>query len=251
MMERRFEGRSVVVTGGGSGIGQATAEAFAAEGARVTIGDLDADKAAAVAAGIVAAGGAAIAERIDATDEGDVERLIARAVAAHGPIRHAFNNVGLSRTATIEEMSREDWDWTLAVSLTSTFLAMKHELPVMLAEGRGTIVNTASMSGKIYTPAASAAYSAAKAGVIHLSQYAGSAYAARGIRVNSVSPGLTATPLIEQWFTPEQQAEVAAEKQAIARAVRPAEVAAAVLFLSSDAAGMVTGEDLEVCGGRR
>ena len=241
----------MVVTGGGSGIGQAAAEAFAGEGALVMIGDVDDDKAASVAAGIRERGGRAGHVRTDATDEGDVERLIARAVDAHGPIRHAFNNVGLSRPGSIEEMSREDWDWTMAISLTSTFLAMKHELPVMLGNGGGTIVNTASMAGKIYTPAASGAYSAAKAAVVHLSHYASSAYAARGVRVNSVSPGLTATPLIAQWFTPEQQAEIAAEKQAIARAVLPSEVAEAVLYLSSDAAAMISGEDLEVSGGRR
>lgn len=250
-MTRRFEGRSVLVTGGASGIGQATAEAFASEGARVMIGDLDEGRGAAVVERIGAAGGTADFLRTDATEEADVAALVERACAAHGPVRHAFNNVGLSRFGTIETMSRADWDWTLAVSLTSTFLAMKHELPVMLAHGGGTIVNTASMSGKIFTGAASPAYSAAKAGVIQLTHYAGATYAERGVRVNSVSPGLTATPLIEQMFTPEQQAGIAGEHQAIARAVRPEEVAAAVLFLSSDAAAMVTGEDLEVAGGRR
>lgn len=251
MAERRFEGRSIVVTGGGSGIGRAAAEAFAREGGRVTIGDLDADRAAEAVAAILAEGGTAEFVRTDATDEADVCALLAAATAAHGPVRHAFNNVGLSRLGTIEEMSREDWDWTLAVSLTSTFLAMKHELPAMLAQGQGTIVNTASMSGKIYTPAASAAYCAAKAGVVQLSHYAACAYGARGVRVNSVSPGLTATPLITGMFTIEEQNAIAGEAQTIARAVMPEEVAATVLFLSSDEAAMITGRDIEVSGGRR
>jgi NAD(P)-dependent dehydrogenase (short-subunit alcohol dehydrogenase family) len=250
MNAQRFTDRSIVVTGGASGIGQATAIAFAREGGRVTIADLDEARGAAVAEEIRAAGGTA-QFRIDATDEGQVADLIARAGAAHGPVRHAFNNVGLSRHGSIETMTREDWDWTIGVSLTSSWLAMKYEVPVMLANGGGTIVNTASMSGKIYTAAASPAYSAAKAGVVQLSHYASAAYAARGIRVNSVSPGLTATPVVAGMLSEEEQRAIAGELQAIARAVDPAEIAATVLFLSSDEAAMITGRDIEVSGGRR
>src|SRR5579859_2475716 len=163
MSAQRFAGRSILVTGGASGIGRATALAFAAEGGKVTIGDLDAEGGAAVVAEIAAAGGTARYLRTDAADEADVAALVEQACAAHGPVRHAFNNVGLSRHGSLETMTRADWDWTLGVSLTSTFLAMKHEIPVMRAAGGGTIVNTASMSGKIFTAAASPAYSAAKA----------------------------------------------------------------------------------------
>lgn len=251
MTQARFEGRSVLVTGGGSGIGFAAAAAFASEGARVTISDLDEERGRKAVAEIEALGGIAQFIPGDATRERDVERLVACAVDAFGPIRHAFNNVGLSRDGTIETMSREDWDWTIATTLTSTWLAMKHEIPVMLANGGGTILNTASMSGKIFTPAASPAYSAAKAGVIHLSRYASATYAAKGIRVNSVSPGLTATPLIVSMFSEAERNAIAAECQAIARAVDPREIAAAVLFLSSDDAAMITGTDTEVGGGRR
>lgn len=250
-MAKRFEGRSIVVTGGASGIGRAAALAFATEGGLVTIADLDAERGAAVVAEIGGAGGTARFVRTDATDEAAVMHLIEAAGAAHGPVRHAFNNVGLSRGAGLAELSREDWDWTLAVSITSTFLAMKHEVPVMLARGGGTIVNTASMSGKIFTDAANAAYSAAKAGVVHLSHYAACAYGAQGVRVNSVSPGLTATPIVAQMLSIDQQKAIAAEHQTIARAVEPAEIAATVLFLSSDDAAMITGRDVEVSGGRR
>jgi NAD(P)-dependent dehydrogenase (short-subunit alcohol dehydrogenase family) len=251
MTQARFEGRSVLVTGGGSGIGFATAAAFATEGARVTISDLDEKRGRKAVADIEALGGTAQFIAGDATRESDVELLVARAVEAFGPLRHAFNNVGLSREGTIETMTREDWDWTLATTLTSTWLAMKHEIPMLLANGGGTIVNTASMSGKIFTSAASPAYSAAKAGVIHLSQYASATYAAQGVRVNSVSPGLTATPLIVSMFSEGERNAIAAECQTIARAVDPNEVAATVLFLSSDDAAMITGTDTEVSGGRR
>lgn len=248
-MQRRFEGRSVIVTGAGSGIGEATARAFAAEGALVTLAELDEAAGIAVRDDILASGGHAQFVQTDATDEQSVRAMIAAAGAANGPVRHAFNNVGMSRFGSLEEMSLEDWDWTLRISLTSVFLAMKHEIPVMKANGGGTIVNTASMSGRIYTASAPASYSAAKAGVIHLSQYASNAYAEDNIRVNSVLPGLTATPLITRMFSEEQQAAIAGEHQAIRRAVRPAEIAAAVLFLSSDEAAMITGRGIEVAGG--
>jgi NAD(P)-dependent dehydrogenase (short-subunit alcohol dehydrogenase family) len=251
MTTQRFTGRSILVTGGGSGIGRATALAFAREGGKVTIADLDEAGGRAVAGEIAAEGGTALFVRTDATQEPDVEALIAAANAAHGPVRHAFNNVGHSRGGSVETMTREDWDWTLAISVTSTWLAMKYEVPVMLANGGGTIVNTASMSGRIYTAAASPAYSVAKAGVVHLSLYASAVYGAQGIRVNSVSPGLTATPVIAGMFTVEERNAIAGELQTIARAVDPAEIAAAVLFLSSDEAAMITGRDLEVSGGRR
>ena len=251
MNAQRFADRSILVTGGASGIGRAAALAFAAEGGKVMIGDLDAEGGAAVVAEIAAAGGTARFLKANAAEEADVAALVEAACAAHGPVRHAFNNVGLSRHGSLETMTRADWDWTLGVSLTSTFLAMKHEIPVMRAQGGGTIVNTASMSGKIFTAAASPAYSAAKAGVIQLSHYASCAHGAEGIRVNSVSPGLTATRIVASLLTVEQQKAIAAELQVVARAVEPEEIAAAVLFLSSDEAAMITGRDLEVSGGRR
>lgn len=250
MSGKRFQGRSVVVTGGASGIGEATARAFAEEGAFVTIADLDEARGTKLCEAIQAKGGRAQFIMTDATDEASVRAMIETACAEHGPVRHAFNNVGAARPGTLEDLSREDWDWTLQISLTSVFLAMKAEVPVMKAHGGGTIVNTASMSGKIFTPSAPPSYSAAKAGVIHLSHYASCAYAGDNIRVNSVLPGLTATPAIEALMTPEQQAEVAKEHQVIHRCVLPQEIAAAVLFLSSDEAAMITGRALEVSGGR-
>ncbi len=247
----RFVGRSALVTGGASGIGEATAMALAREGAKVMVADLDGKGAERVAAVIAARGGVAAWVRGDATQEADTMRFIEAAVAAHGPLKHAFNNVGLSKPGGVEDTTREDWDWTIATSLTATWLAIKHELPVMLASGGGSIVNTASMAAKRVTSAAPPAYAAAKAGVVQLTRYVSGLYAPRGVRVNSVSPGLTATAVIARMFTSARQSEIAAEGQSIARAVLPEEVAAAVLHLLSDEASMITGIDVEVCGGSK
>lgn len=250
MATARFLGRSVLVTGGGSGIGRATALAFAREGALVTLSDIDGDSGNAVVADIVAAGMTARFVHADAADESSVAAMIAEISATFGPLRHAFNNVGYMQPAALETMSRETWDQTLAGSVTSTFLALKHELPVMRANGGGTIVNTASIAGKMFD-GSSPAYAVAKAGVVHLTHHASCIAAADNIRVNSVSPGMVATPAIDRMFTPERKAAYLAGRQAIERPVTPEEIAATVLFLSSDEAGMITGIDVEVNGGRR
>lgn len=247
-----LEGKVALVTGGGAGIGEASAKALAADGATVVIADVQSEKGEAVAHAIEQAGGRAAFIRNDAVNEAEVEALIARTVSLFGRLDCAHNNVGLGRVgATITNMDMEEWDWTLDLSLKSTWLSMKYEVPVMLAAGGGAIVNTASMAGLRYSETASPAYSAAKAGVIHLSRYASHAYAGKGIRVNSISPGLVATPLVMEILDETKQAEIAKEAQLIARAVKPSEIADAVVYLLSDCSTMVTGINLEVCGGSR
>lgn len=247
---QRFAGRSVFITGAGSGIGEATAHRFAEEGARVTLAELDLAKGEAVRDAIRAAGGTAEFVPTDATNEASLKAAITAANEAHGPITHAFNNVGHARPGTIEDMSLEDWNWTLTTSLTSVFLAMKHEIPTMKANSGGTIVNTSSMAARIFTDSAPGSYAAAKAGVIQLSHHASCVYAKDNIRVNSVLPGLTATPTIAAMFTLAEQAELVREIQTIRRAVAPREIADTVLFLSSDEATMITGRSIEVSGGQ-
>lgn len=250
MMSERFIEHSVLVTGGGSGIGRATALAFAKEGALVTVADIEEQGGRQTVAEILAGGGRARFVRVDACDEEAVAGMIAGIMTSFGPLRHAFNNVGHMQPAALETMSREIWDLTLAGSVTSTFLALKHELPVMRRHGGGTIVNTASIAGKLFD-GSSPAYAVAKAGVVHLTHHASCIAAADNIRVNSISPGMVATPAIERMFTPERKAQYLAGRQAIQRPVTPEEVAATVLFLSSEEAGMITGIDVEVNGGRR
>lgn len=250
MTTPRFIDRSVFITGGAAGIGLATALAFAAEGGRVAIADVNDVAGEEAARKIRNNGGTALFLKADATNETDVKTAIAAACSAHGPIRHAFNNVGAPRGSTIEATSLEEWEWTIRVSLTSVFLGMKHEIPVMRAAGGGTIVNTASNTASIIITASAPGYTTAKAGVMHLTRYGSVALGKDNIRVNSVSPGLTATDLILKRHPPERQQAITRSSQIFARLVRPEEIATAVLYLSSDDAAMVTGRDLEVGGGR-
>lgn len=251
-MSRMFEGRVALVTGGASGIGEASVRAFAAEGAAVAVADLSADAGGALVEELRAQGATAEFYCVDATQEAQLAELARSLEARFGRLDFAHNNVGAGHPSlTIESQSLESWDWTIDVCLKSAWLSIKHELPLLRAAGGGSIVNTASMAGVIYTPAASPAYSAAKAGVIHLTVYAAAAYAHEGIRVNSVSPGLTATPLIASMLSQDHQRAIASEHQLIARAVQPEEIAAAVIYLCSPGAAMVTGENLQVAGGRK
>jgi len=247
-----MDGKVALVTGAGEGIGEAVARALTAEGAKVVIADIRPEVGEEAAHRIAQAGGTVSFIRTDATKEDQVEALIARTVSLYGRLDCAHNNVGSGRSgSTITSMEMDEWDWTLDISLKSTWLAMKYEVPVMLANGGGAIVNTASMAGVFCTPVASAAYSAAKAGVIHLTRYASDAYAGQGIRVNSIAPGLVATPTVVGMLDDAQQAAVAAEKQLIARAVKPEEIADGVVYLLSARSSMVTGINLEICGGRK
>jgi NAD(P)-dependent dehydrogenase (short-subunit alcohol dehydrogenase family) len=247
-----FDGKVALVTGGASGIGAATVRAFAARGAGVVIADIAVDAGQALAGELCGYGMKVEFAKLDATSEAEVAAVMTQIGSSHGRLDFAHNNVGLGETGvTIETSTLERWDWTLDISLKTTWLCMKYEIPLIRAGGGGSIVNTASMAGVLVASSASPAYSAAKAGVIHLTKYAAASYAKENIRVNCVSPGLTATPQIASMLSVELQREIAAELQLIDRAVKPEEIAAAVVFLCSEGGAMMTGENLRVCGGQR
>jgi NAD(P)-dependent dehydrogenase (short-subunit alcohol dehydrogenase family) len=244
-----FGGKVALVTGGAAGIGRATALGLAGRAAIVVVSDIAVDEGEAVAAEIRHTGGEAMFFRADVTQAADVDALMAFALDISGRLDIAHNNVGFSWGQGVEGMSEEDWDKTVDLCLKAPWLCMRRELPAMVAQGGGVIVNTASMAGVRYAETANMAYSAAKAGVIHMTRYAAAAYAKHNIRVNAVSPGLVRTRAVDAFMTAEQQTTYAAAVQPIGRIIEPREIADAVIWLCSDTSAMVTGENMHVAGG--
>jgi len=250
MVLHDFSGKVALVTGGASGIGQAVVKAFAAAGAKVIVSDVNADLGTTLASDIRRAGGDALFVRADATRRDDVAHLVDRSLAAYGRLDIAHNNVGGgSPNPSLTDLSEAEWDRTFELCLKSTWLCMKFEIPAMLRQGGGVIVNTAALAGQVVTEMASPAYSAAKAGVIHLTRHAAVTHGRHGIRVNAVSPGLTATPDVVAHMTPAQIESVTQACHPIPRMATVQEQAAAVLWLCSGAASFVNGVTVPVDGG--
>ena len=248
-----LDGKVALVTGGASGIGQATAVVMAREGARVAVADRAEADAAATVALINAAGGQAIAIGGDVTREADVAAMVARTVSAFGRIDCAFNNAGIAPRAVgpagqrTHELSQTAFDRMLAVNLTGVFLCLKYEIMQMLAQGSGgAIVNTASIAGLIGL-ATSAHYVAAKHGVVGLTKSAAIEYAEDGIRVNCVNPGSITTPMTKE--TVEERGEQILAKVPMRRMGIPGEIAEAVAWMCSDKASFMTGASHVIDGG--
>lgn len=245
-----FSGRIVLVGGCAAGIGRATALAFARAGAQLVLADIDAPRGEALAGEIAGFASAPLFHAVDLADPAGVAALFGRIADRFGRLDCAHNNAGFGWGAGLLDCSLDDWQRTMALCLTSPFLCLQHEIALMRAGG-GAIVNTASMAALRHAPAASAAYTAAKAGVIALTRYAAVAHAADGIRINTVSPGLVSTEAVARFMTEEQQIAYAGAEQPIARPVTTDEIAEAVLWLCSDGARMITGENLCIAGGQQ
>ena len=245
---RNFSGKVALVTGGSRGIGRATAELFAQNGAKVVIGDIDPAGKQTVET-IKRDGGEAVFVKTDVSNEGDVKNLIAAAVETYGGLNCAFNNAGvLPQTVMLAEMEESTFEKTLAVDLKGVFLCMKHEIAHMLQSGGGAIVNTASIAGLIAEPGISA-YVAAKHGVIGLSKAAAVEYANQGIRINALAPGLVSTAMTKAWFDdPNMNAHFIANTP-MGRVSQPSEIAGMVLFLCSDLASFTVGQTFVIDGG--
>jgi meso-butanediol dehydrogenase/(S,S)-butanediol dehydrogenase/diacetyl reductase len=245
----RLDGRVAVITGGGSGIGAATARAFTREGARVVIADIDADAGAAVADELRAGGATIDFVHADAADPAALERLVAFAVDTHGTLDVLHNNHVAFESGRVGDLTLDGFRRSLDVGLTSYWYAIKLALGPMLAQGRGSIVNTASVSG-LAGDFGLGAYNVLKAGVVNLSRVTGIEYARKGVRCNAVCPGPIGTPPIDRLHeaAPQIWSDIR-DAIPMGRYGRAEEIANVVLFLASDESAFVTGTHVVADGG--
>ena len=250
----RLAGKIAVITGTGGGQGRAAALRFAAEGARVVGCDVKARGAQETVEMVTAAGGEMVSlQPLDLTEEPEVERLISFAIQTYGDFDILYNSAALARGARAEEMSRGDWDWTMAYDLTLMFLTVKHSVPVFRRRGGGVVVNVASAAGITGAAQAMLAHSVAKAGVIRMTSFLAVELSPLNVRVNCISPGAIDSPALRAVFggsdTEEPDWRPFTRHSLVARIGRPDDIAAAALFLASEEGSFITGINLPVDGG--
>ena len=250
-MTKWFDGKVSLVTGGASGIGKATALAFAREGARTVISDVDFGGGQETVRMIEDSGGEAVFIKADVTSSEEVEALVGEAVQTYGQLDCAFNNAGLERELTNpdERHSEETFQSVIDANLRGVWLCMKYEIAQMLEQGSGAIVNTSSVAGLVGIPN-QPIYVASKHAVSGLTKSVAVEYADRGIRINAVCPGLVDTPLMDRIYASNPELKAQADSwQPIGRTAQPEEIAEAVIWLCSDKASFVVGHMMTVDGG--
>jgi len=249
-MEKIFDGKTAIVTGGSFGIGRAAAVAFAARGANVIVADWFEDKDNTTLKQIKATGGQGIFIKCDVSRTGDVRSMVEKAIVSYGRLDFAFNNAGIEGAmADTLECTEENWDKTISINLKGTWLCMKYEIPFMLQQGKGAIVNCASVAGLIGFPGLPA-YVVSKHGVVGLTKTAALENAKKNIRINAVCPGVIHTDMIDRITGQDKEVEKQyINMEPVGRMGNPGEVAEAVMWLCSDAASFVTGHSMPVDGG--
>jgi NAD(P)-dependent dehydrogenase (short-subunit alcohol dehydrogenase family) len=250
-MTHRFEDKVVLVTGGNSGIGRSTALAFAREGAKVVIAARRISEGEGTVQEIEEAGGEAFFVRTDVTNAEEVEHLVRMTIQKYGRLDYAFNNAGGGgkKSAPVAEYPLEDWNTVISVNLTGVWLCMKYEIPEMLKNGGGVIVNNSSLFGLRGSSHGNSAYTASKHGVIGLTKAAALEYAHAGIRIIAVCPGWIQTPRIVSYMREDPRFEALASKVPMGRMGKPEEIAEAVVWLCSGASSYVTGSIFAIDGG--
>lgn len=242
-----LNGKVALVTGGSSGIGQATAVAFAQAGASVVVAARRTQEGEETVRLVKDAGGEALFVQTDVTKAEDVEALVGKTLEAFGRLDCAFNNAGFGKLIPLTERSEEEWDAETNVNLKGVWLCLKYQIPAILETGTGAIVNMASMGGAVVATSGLSAYQAAKAGVVGLTRSAAIEYAGQGIRINAVSPGVIATDILSNFS--EDRLQQVSNAIPLKRLGEAAEVANAVIWLCSDAASYITGHNLVIDGG--
>lgn len=249
-MIKQFAGKVALVTGAASGIGRVSALALAKEGAKVVVSDVTVTEGEATSQQIAQEGGQAIFVKTDVTKAPEVEAMINETITAFGRLDFALNNAGIDGVrARTAEYPEEIWNQVIQVNLTGVFLCLKYEIPIMVKQGIGAIVNLSSVAGVTGFPG-HAAYTASKHGVIGLTRTAALDYARAGLRINAICPAYTRTPMVERMITqhPDLEQKLIA-RVPLGRLGTPDEIAQAVVYLFSDAAGFITGHSLVMDGG--
>jgi NAD(P)-dependent dehydrogenase (short-subunit alcohol dehydrogenase family) len=245
---KSLDHKVAIVTGASSGIGEAIAITFAAEGAKVIVSDINEEGGNKVVEKIKSNGGEAVFIKADSSKAEDNERLVAEALKHFGKLDIAVNNAGIGGAAALTaDYKIEDWDKVIAINLSGVFYGLRYQIPALLANGGGSIINMASVLGQVGAPY-SPAYVAAKHGVVGLTKSAALGYADQKIRINSVGPGYIRTPLLEK-NTTEEQMEGLIKQHPIGRLGESQEIADLVVWLASDKASFVTGTYYAADGG--